>query len=35
MHIYLVTGNITVTRTIAAVVSGNNPRRKQPFDAVA
>ena len=29
----LVTGNITVTRTIAAAVSGGNPQRKQPLNA--
>ena len=29
----LVTGNITVTRTIAASVAGGNPQRKQPLDA--
>ena len=29
----LVTGNITVTRTIAAAVSGVNPQRKQPLAA--
>ena len=29
----LVTGNITVTRTIAAAGAGNDPQRKQPLDA--
>ena len=29
----LVTGNITVTRTIAALAAGGNPQRKQPLDA--
>ena len=29
----LVTGNITVTRTIAAAAGGGNPQRKQPLDA--
>ena len=29
----LVTGNITVTRTIAATVAGNEPQRKQPLTA--
>ena len=29
----LVTGDIAVTRTIAATTEGNNPQRKQPFDA--
>ena len=29
----LVTGNITVTRTIAAGGAGNDPQRKQPLDA--
>ena len=29
----LVTGNITVTRTIAAAVTDNDPQRKQPPDA--
>ena len=29
----LVTGNITVTRTIAAVAAGGDPQRKQPLDA--
>ena len=30
----LVTGNITVTKTIAAAVAGSNPQRKQPLNAV-
>ena len=29
----LVTGNITVARTIAAAVAGGNPQRKQPLNA--
>ena len=29
----LVTGNITVTRTIAAAVADSDPQRKQPFNA--
>ena len=29
----LVTGNTTVTRTIAAAAAGNDPQRKQPLDA--
>ena len=29
----LVTGNITVTRTIAAAVAANDPQRKQPLTA--
>ena len=29
----LVTGNITVTRTIAAAVAGDDPQRKQPLNA--
>ena len=29
----LVTGNISVTRTIAAAAAGNDPQRKQPLDA--
>ena len=29
----LVTGNITVTRTIAATVADNEPQRKQPLTA--
>ena len=29
----LVTGNITVTRTIAAATAGADPQKKQPLDA--
>ena len=29
----LVTGDITVTRTIAVAAEGNNPQRKQPLAA--
>ena len=29
----LVTGNIAVTRTIAATAAGNDPQRKQPLNA--